>query len=126
MDQFIGAFKDAVTKNYANFAGRLNRGDYWRFFLVNVVIAVVLLILMRIHWIFLILYVGYILALLIPGLAAGVRRLHDTGKSGWFVLLALIPIVGSIILLVFLAQPGQAEANAYGPPPTGAATAAIA
>ena len=116
MDQFIGAYKDAVTKNYANFSGRLGLGGYWRFFLINIIIAVVLLVLLRIHWIFLILYVGYILALLIPGLAAGVRRLHDTGKSGWFVLIALIPIVGPIILIVFLAQKGQPEANQYGPP----------
>jgi uncharacterized membrane protein YhaH (DUF805 family) len=116
MNQFIDAWKDAVTKNYANFSGRLGLGGYWRFFLVNIVIAVVLLILLRIHWIFLILYVGYILALLIPGLAAGVRRLHDTGKSGWFVLIALVPLVGTIILLVLLAQKGQTEDNTYGPP----------
>ena len=63
----------------------------------------------------------YSLAVLIPGLAVGVRRLHDTGRSGWWLLLALIPIIGAIILIVYFAQDSQPESNEYGPnPKTGA------
>lgn len=116
MDQFIAAYKDAL-QNYAKFDGRLGVGGYWRFFAVNLAALVVLLILSRVAGFFFILYVIYALALLIPGLAAGVRRLHDTGKSGWFILISLIPIVGFIILIVFLVQRGDPNPNAYGPPP---------
>ena len=55
----------------------------------------------------------------LPLLAVAVRRLHDVGRSGWFVLLGLIPVVGELVLLYFLVQPSQPESNAYGPPPTG-------
>ena len=58
------------------------------------------------------------LALLIPGLAAGSRRLHDTGKSGWFQLLGLIPFVGALIVLYLMAQPTDPAANGWGSPPT--------
>jgi len=117
VDQFIGAYRDAVMQNYANFKGRLDLGGFWRFFLVNIVIAVILMILaVAIHPIFYILYVGYVLAVLIPGLAAAVRRLHDTGKSGLLLLIGLIPIVGPIIVIVLLAQKGQADTNPHGAP----------
>ena len=58
----------------------------------------------------------YGLAALIPSIAAGVRRLHDTGKSGWMLLISLIPIVGAIAIIVLLAQPGTPDANEYGAP----------
>ena len=57
------------------------------------------------------------LALLIPSIAVGVRRLHDTGRSGWWLLIALIPLVGAIVLLVFTVQDSEAGANSYGPNP---------
>lgn len=60
----------------------------------------------------------YSLLLLIPGLAVGVRRLHDTDRSGWWLLLGFIPVVGAIVLIVFAAQKGTAGANKYGPPAT--------
>jgi uncharacterized membrane protein YhaH (DUF805 family) len=113
---FIGAFTD-VFKNYANFSGRLSVGGYWRFFAMNIVVVVVLLALTAASELFGILYLLYVLVLLVPSLAAGVRRLHDTGKSGWLVLIALIPIVGSIILIVFLASGGDQQPNQYGPVP---------
>lgn len=113
---FIGAFTD-VFKNYANFSGRLSVGGYWRFFAMNIIVVVVLLALTAASELFGILYLLYVLALLVPSLAAGVRRLHDTGKSGWMVLISLIPIVGSIILIVFLVQGGDQQPNQYGPPP---------
>lgn len=67
------------------------------------------------------------LAVLVPSLAAGSRRLHDTGKSGWLQLLGLIPVVGWIVLIYLTAQPGQAGTNEYGAPPEGShATAVVA
>jgi len=117
MDQFIAAYKTALQK-YAEFGGRTSLGGYWRFFAVNFAISIVLYILTLASSIFVIVYFLYLLAVIIPGLAAAVRRLHDTGKSGWFVLIALIPIVGAIILIVFLAQAGNPGPNDYGPPAT--------
>jgi uncharacterized membrane protein YhaH (DUF805 family) len=115
MDQFINAYKDALS-NYAKFDGRLSIGGYWRFFLVNIVISLVLFALANAAGIFFVLYAVYLLALFIPGLAAAVRRLHDTGKSGWMLLIAFIPLVGSIILIVFLASAGDTGGNEYGAP----------
>ena len=127
MSQMIDAWKDVVTKNYANFSGRLGLAGFWWFVLVNVVIEVVLMILsIAVHPIFFILYFGYALAVLVPSIAAGIRRLHDTGKSGMFILLGLIPIVGPIILIVLFAQKSQAGDNAYGPALTGTSTPGIA
>lgn len=116
MNEFIEAWKDVVLKNYANFSGRLGRGGYWRFVAVNVAIVILGLILTRIASILVILLIGFYLAILIPSISAGVRRLHDTGKSGWMILISLVPLVGGIILLVFLIQAGQPAVNAYGPP----------
>ena len=117
MKQMVDAWKDVVTKNYANFSGRLGLPGFWWFVLVNFIVEVVLFVLAySVHWIFFILYVGYALAVIIPSVAAGVRRLHDTGKTGLLVLLGLIPFVGPIILIVLFAQKGQPEANQYGPP----------
>ncbi|HEY8980241.1 MAG TPA: DUF805 domain-containing protein, partial [Streptomyces sp.] len=67
-----------------------------------------------------ILSIIYSLAVLLPSLGVSVRRLHDTGKSGWWILIALIPLAGVIILIVFLATEGKREPNAYGPDPKAA------
>ncbi len=114
-------FLDVIINHYADFNGRARRREYWMYFLWNIVAQIVLGII-----------VGliapkaatalsgiYTLALLLPGLSLGVRRLHDTGKSGWFMLLALIPIVGPIILLVFFCTDSQPGSNEYGPNPKG-------
>ncbi len=118
MDEFINAYKDVVVWNYANFKGRLGRGAFWRFVLVNVVIWVIIGIIGGIFQgvILYILTGAYWLALLVPSLAAGSRRLHDTGKSAWFLLLWLIPVVGQIIVIVLWAREGDDGANEYGPP----------
>ena len=79
--------------------------------------AVVLFALTAASEAFGILYLLYVVALFVPSLAAAVRRLHDTGKSGWIILISLIPIVGTILLIVFLAQSGEQQPNQYGPPP---------
>lgn len=112
-----------VLKNYVGFQGRARRKEYWMFILFNVLASLVLSIVGGIisQTLGLILTYGYMLAVLLPSLAVAVRRLHDTGKSGWFVLLSLIPVVGSIILLVFLVQEGQSADNQYGSDPKGLA-----
>ena len=106
MDQFIDAYTKALT-NYINFVTRTSVGDFWRFVATNLVVSIVLSILAQISSVFYVVYVIYALALLIPSLAIGARRLHDTGKSGWFLLIGLIPLVGIIILIVFWVQPAD-------------------
>jgi hypothetical protein len=89
------------------------------FFLFNFIIAVVLDVLLAATGLRAIYYLQlvYALAVLLPGLAVFVRRLHDTGRSGWWFFIGLIPIVGAIILIVFLATEGDQGQNAYGPDP---------
>ena len=109
-----------VLKKYATFSGRARRTEYWMFVLFNIIIGVVLEILALIPKIGILFWVIlglYGLALIIPGLAVIFRRLHDTGKSGWYILFNLIPFVGSIIFLVFLCMDSNPGDNAYGPTP---------
>jgi len=95
-EEYVG-----VLKQYAEFNGTMKREPFWMFVLVNFVLASLLGIVAAP-------LVGiYQLAILVPSLAAAVRRLHDTGRKGLLLLLALIPLVGPIILIVFLAQPSQ-------------------
>ncbi len=106
----------AVLKNYAGFSGRARRKEYWMFVLFNFIAALVLSVLgMVIDT--QIPYIVYLLAVLVPTLAVVFRRLHDTGRSGWWILISLVPLVGGIILLVFMASEGARETNAYGPDP---------
>ena len=112
-----------VLKNYANFSGRARRKEYWFFVLFNVIFAFVAMLLDNLLGLAIEdvgygpFYILYSLAMLIPGIAVSVRRLHDIGKSGWYILLALIPCVGGIILLVFDLTPGDTFENEYGPDP---------
>jgi uncharacterized membrane protein YhaH (DUF805 family) len=115
-----------VLKKYAQFTGRSRRKELWMFVLFNTLIGIllcVLSILLResgISSIVSVLCLLYMLAVLVPGLAVGVRRLHDTGRSGWWWLIDLVPFVGPIILLVFWVLDSQPGANQYGPNPKGA------
>ena len=109
-----------VIKKYAVFTGRARRKEFWIFCLCNVIIGVVLGILGLIPGIgkvFSILSYVYSLGVLVPGIAVGVRRLHDTNRTGLFLLLGLIPLVGAIILIVFMVQEGTSGDNQYGPNP---------
>jgi len=106
----------AVLKNYVGFSGRARRTEYWMFALVNTVIY---LALSAVDY-----YLNtaipalvYLIAVLLPGIAVGVRRLHDTNRSGAWILIALLPLVGPIILLVFAVQPGTVGPNEHGPDP---------
>lgn len=105
-----------VLKNYVGFSGRARRQEFWMFTLFNA-IALIVLVIVGALIDTQILYSIYVLAIFLPSLAVTFRRLHDTGRSGWWVLLGIIPLVGFIVLLVFTATEGQAGANEYGPDP---------
>lgn len=113
----IEAWKRVMLEKFARFDGRAGRAEYWWFVLSNAVVVIVLAVLTRVSVVFTILLVAYYLALLIPSLAVAVRRLHDTDRSGWWLLISLIPLVGGIILIVFYATAGNPSSNQYGPPP---------
>jgi len=110
----VSYWKKVVLENYANFTGRARRAQFWWFFLASFIIGIVFNILIAVSGIFWVLYVIYALALLIPNLAVGVRRLHDTDKSGWWLLIGLIPLIGIIVLIVFFATDGLPGPNKYG------------
>ena len=104
-----------VLKNYTVFKGRARRKEYWMFVLVNVVISIILSLIEAFADPMEGVLTGiYSLLILLPCLAVGVRRLHDTGRSGWWLLLALIPIIGTIILIVFYCQDSKPDENQYG------------
>lgn len=118
-----------VWQKYAQFDGRSQRKEYWMFALVNVLISLALcaaiLFAFAIHSTavgiaFAIICGLYGLAGLIPGLAVGVRRLHDIGRSGWWLLIDFVPF-GCFVLLVFLVLDGTPGPNQYGPDPKGRA-----
>ena len=111
MDWYLG-----VLKKYTDFSGRARRKEYWFFFLFNLLIALALTLVGRAIDTN-ILYVIYSLGVLLPSLAVAVRRLHDTGRSGWWLLIVLIPILGALALLVFMVLDSEAGQNAYGPSP---------
>jgi uncharacterized membrane protein YhaH (DUF805 family) len=106
-----------VLKKYAVFEGRAGRQEFWMFVLFHLIAIVVLAIIGSIIRTQIILYIYY-LATLIPYLALGVRRLHDTGRSGWWWLISFIPFGGFVLLFFFIidSQPGT---NKYGPNPKG-------
>jgi uncharacterized membrane protein YhaH (DUF805 family) len=112
----IGYWKRVVLERYAEFSGRSSRAEFWWYFLANLIIGIVLNVLTSVSSIFWVPYVIYSLGVLIPGLAVGVRRLHDTDRSGWWLLIALVPIVGIIVLIVFWAGEGTPGPNRYGAP----------
>ncbi|MGW0468814.1 DUF805 domain-containing protein [Streptomyces sp. NPDC003027] len=105
-----------VLKKYAVFSGRARRKEFWMFTLFNVLISIVLSVIDAALGIQLLSLI-YTLAVLIPALAVSVRRLHDTGRSGWWILIGLVPLVGFIILIVFYASEGNQTENAHGPNP---------
>jgi len=112
-----------VLKKYAEFNGRARRKEYWMFALFNIIFLIAAMIIDNVagttigelpYGLF---YFIYALAVIIPGLAVSVRRLHDVGKSGWFYLIILIPIVGAIWILILFFTDGVIGQNEYGTNP---------
>lgn len=106
-----------VLKQYADFNGRARRKEYWMFVLFNVIFEIVAWILDLILGTYLVIITIYGLAILIPAIAVTVRRLHDTGKSGWWILIDFVPVIGFIWLIILLVQEGTHGPNEYGPDP---------
>ncbi len=114
---FQEAVKTVLTK-YVDFNGRARRSEYWYFVLFNLLVNFVVGIVVNLTGLTFLSYIVS-LALLLPGLGVCVRRLHDIGKGWAWILLALIPLVGGIILIVFYCQDSQPGDNQYGPNPKG-------
>jgi uncharacterized membrane protein YhaH (DUF805 family) len=112
-----------ALKKYAVFSGRSRRMEFWYFVLFNIIVAVVLALIDTLLGTttgvssFGLLSGIYSLAVLIPTLAVTVRRLHDIDRTGWWILINLIPLIGTIVLLVFELTPGTPGSNRYGPGP---------
>jgi len=121
-------FLDVIKNHYADFDGRARRSEYWYFVLFNTLGAIAIMLVTMVlgamsdilGMVGSLAYMAYALGLLVPGIAVAVRRLHDTGKSGWWMLIALIPLAG-IVLIVFMCMDSDPGANAFGPNPKEAA-----
>ena len=119
---FTDAIRDGFSK-YVTFSGRSSRSAYWWWYLFGILVLVVSLAIDYALGAGGILYVLVALAMLLPNLAVLVRRLHDAGHSGWWVLIGLLPLIGAIVLLVFTLQ-GSDQPNQWGNGPDERAVAA--
>ena len=127
---FIDSVKSVLMNNFANFEGRASRSEYWWFYLFTFLMALllgvidgVMLAIMDVPitsllWTLSPMATLFQLAILIPSLAVMVRRFHDLGKSGWWFFILLIPCVGIILYIVWMASEGEPHDNMYGPVPT--------
>lgn len=123
-----------AISNYSNFSGRARRSEYWYFILFNIIFGVAAVILdnllgstfnidipgadsMPLPYGYI--YLAYSVFVFLPAIAVWVRRLHDVGKSGWFLLIVFIPVIGGIWLLILALQDSQPGENKYGPNPKG-------
>ena len=119
----------APLRKYADFNGRARRSEYWLFWLFTTIVSIILTFVgglvmggndpsnpfaggNLLSWI-------WTVAILIPSIAVGVRRLHDTDRSGWWLLLILLPIIGAIVLLIFFVLDGTSGSNKFGSDPKG-------
>lgn len=109
-----------VIKNYVGFDGRARRQEFWMFVLFNLIFSIAASILDTIIGTYVLFGIIYSLAVLLPGIAVSIRRLHDTGRSGWWLLISFIPIIGAIVLIYFAVLEGNQGENQYGPDPKAA------
>ena len=132
-------WRTTLTEHYADFTGRAQRSEFWYFQLVNFILAAAFLLFFFLGGALLYgiagdgsaglnafpvvllvaygLYILFALAIMVPQIAVGVRRLHDTGRSGWYMLLYFIPLIGPILLIVWWATESQPGSNRWGPNP---------
>ena len=114
-----------VLKKYATFSGRAQRAEYWYFLLFSTLIVIALSVIEGMTGSYNedtgwgLLSGLYSLAVLLPSIAVGARRLHDTSRTGWWLLIGLIPVIGTIVLIVFFVLDSTPGDNAYGPNPKG-------
>ena len=123
---FSDAVQNVLMNNYANLDGRASRSEYWWFVLFNLIVNIVTFVIDSTLGTMVTYDMGYVglialLALLLPNVSVSVRRLHDIGKSGWWILIGIIPIVnfiGIFVILVFTLMEGEEHPNQYGNVPT--------
>lgn len=116
---FQTAIRTVLKDKYATFSGRAARSEYWWFALFSVIASSILTVIDTAIFgsDFGVLGPIFSLAVLVPSIAVGVRRLHDLGRSGWWLLIILIPLIGFLILLFFFVQKGTDGPNEHGPDP---------
>lgn len=115
---FGEAINRAVAQNYCNFSGRSSRSEYWWYVLFTAIIGCGVSFIFSGNQTTMSIISGIVnLVLLLPGLGLCVRRLHDTNRSGWWILIGFIPVVGWILLIVWFCQDSQRGSNQYGPEP---------
>ena len=114
MELVESAKRNLTTGTYAQFSGRASRSEYWWFALASLLVIIVAAVIDGATGGFVVTLLAY-LFIIIPGLAVSVRRLHDTNRSGWYLLLNFIPLVGTILLFIWSVTPGDKKANQYGP-----------
>ena len=115
-------YMKVVFDNYANFKGRASRKEYWMFYLFNIIFAILALVADvtlgtgygNLGEYGGLIYYIYMLAMIIPFWAVSIRRLHDTGRSGWFVFIFLIPLIGAIWYIFVLCTDSESGENKYG------------
>ena len=110
----IDTWKLVVLERYAKFDGRADRAEYWWFFLANMIVYLLSFALAQASNIFFVLYFIWAVAMIVPSIAVAVRRLHDSNKTGWLLLLVFIPIAGPIITFVFMVLPSDPAPNEFG------------
>jgi len=110
MEYFLDAFK-----KYGDFSGRATRQEYWMYILIFFLIYIALIVIDSLMGMML-LSVLFSLVCLIPNISITARRLHDTGRSGWWQLIGIIPLIGLIVMIIFLTQDSHGQ-NEYGPDP---------
>lgn len=123
---FMTAVKHVLKNNYANFQGRARRSEYWWFTLFSMIVSTVAQIVMGavaatgstiLALIFGIAFLVLMLGLIIPSIAVSIRRMHDTGRSGWWLLIGFIPLIGFLVILYFFVQRGTVGPNDWGADP---------
>lgn len=117
--RMVNAYLNVIQNNYFQFQGRMHRAEFWWFALMNFLVAlgiiIAIIMLLKMKNIGIIILGIYYLALLLPTLGAQVRRLHDIGISGWWLLIGLVPYVGGIALLIMEILPSKPSGEKYGP-----------
>lgn len=117
-----------AVRNYVNFKGRAQRKEYWFYLLFYILFAIAVVLVESFLGLSDLsdpeggtgpLYLFYTVAFLLPSIAVAIRRLHDTGRTGWWLLLAFIPLIGAIVLIVFYCLDSEPGDNKYGPNPKG-------
>lgn len=121
MNEFIENFKNILTNKYAEFKGRANRKEFWYFMAIMIAINIAFSILTSalggvafLKWTILVIQALITLALLVPSIAVGVRRMHDIGKGGGWVLINMVPIIGSIWFLILTIKESEPGTNRFG------------